>query len=271
MSDHPIKRLTVDALLPISLGIGVEVSWQVQDAFCRRPLSFDVLYGRTATDTFKVLERGLTDVTSWVDPIDRQGTLVLEPGYYALRVQDTATGEKWYSPPQASGSNWTNHDWRICREIVRQERVRLTKCRAGSRGFLVKARTVGEPCSCANPDTKQVYDPSCGNCYGTGFGQGYLPPIECYVDQNPDKAYRRLDPQQGLLSEILTTWRVLAYPRFEPRDFWVDANTGERWRIGSQIQTLAQRLSVPIIQQLQVTRLEPSRPEYNVPVGDGSG
>ena len=268
MADHPIKRLTVDALLPVSLGLGVEVRWQVRDNFCRRPLSFDVLYGRTASDTFKVMAKGLTDVTTWVDPVDRQGNLQTAFGLYALRVTDTKTGEKWYSAPQQAGSNWTNHDWRICREIVRQERVRLIKGRAGSRGFLCKAIAVGPACSCANPDTGDVYNPNCGDCYGTGFAGGYYPPIECYVDMNPQQAFRKLTDDQGLVSDTLISWRVLAYPRFEPRDFWVDANTGIRWRIGANIQTAAQRLGVPIIQQVQVDKMEQSRPEYSFVVGD---
>lgn len=263
----PINRIRVDALLPTLLGSGTLIEWEISDKYCSRDLEFAVLYGRSPTDTFQKL--GTTQDTYFIDTEERRGGVDTEV-YYAIVSRDDETDETWSSQPQRAGSNWGKQQWRLAREIVRQERVRLTKGAApGVRGYLCKRRNYGEQCSeCTDEHTGKVIDPDCGTCYGTGIVGGYYPPVEVFVDQNPDKVVRKLTQDQGMLKDSISSWRVLAYPRFETNDFFVDASQNLRYKIQPQVQTVGHISGIPIVQQVEVKLEERHSPIYEFPVTD---
>lgn len=266
MARQPIKRLVADAHLPSIMGGGVLVRWVPDELFpCSLgPLVYTVLVGTSPSDEFKKLAE-VQDDTQYLDQEDRAFTRA-QSVWYAIMTTDRQ-GTRYFSPPQKMGSVWRKREWLLAREIVRQAMVRLKRRRAGTRGFLLRRRLVGEQCTeCLDPDTGQVKNPSCATCYGTGLIGGYHPPIECYVDQQPEKIVIRLDPQQGILSEKTGVWSVLAYPPFSTNDFWVDANSGLRYRVQEQIATICHIESIPIVQQLQAEAEDLDDIIYQYPV-----
>jgi len=266
MFEAPINRIRIDALLPTVLGEGTLIEWEVDDKYQTRRLEFAVIWGRSPTDNFQKV--GATRDTWLVDSVERRQGTDTEV-YYAIVVRDRDTNEQWKSQLQRSGSNWSKLHWRIAREAVRQWNVRLTRgAVSGTRGYLVKRRNYGDPCpECVDPTTGKVQKADCVSCYGTGVDGGYYPATETIVDQNPDKMQRRLTTE-GALKERISTWQVLAFPRFEPNDFWVDAAQDLRYKIQSQVETVGHVAGVPIVQRVQVDLMERNHPIYAFPVAD---
>ena len=266
MFEAPIKRIRIDSLLPTVMGEGTLVEWEVDDKYCSRNLEFAVIWGRNPTDEFQKV--GTTRDTWIVDPVEHREGVDREV-YYAVVVRDRDTGERWNSLPQRSGSNWAKQHWRIAREIVRQWRVRLTRSSIpGTRGYLIKRRNYGDPClECRDEHTGKVLKTNCDVCYGTGIIGGYYTPMETMVDQNPEVVHRKLT-SDGMLKEKVSSWHVLAYPRFEPNDFWVDASQNLRYKIQSDIETIGHVAGVPLVQRVEVSLAERSSSIYNFPVTD---
>ena len=263
---QPVKRIVVDAHLPAIMGGGVLVRWVPEERFpcALGPLTYVVLVGDSPSAEFKKLAEIQGD-TQYMDTENRAFTRSLDV-WYAIMTVDR-NNKRYFSPPQRLGCVWEKREWLLAKEIVRQAMVNMKRRKAGTRGFLLRRRLTGDRCTeCTDPDTGQVMDPNCATCYGTGIIGGYHPPIECYVQQQPERIVIRLDPQQGLLSEKTGAWNVLAYPPFSPNDFWVDANSGLRYRIQEQIATVAHIESIPVVQQLQVEAEDLDDIIYQFPV-----
>lgn len=265
MAEEPIKRIVVDAHLPYSISNGVLVRWVLNGQFPARyhPLTHEVLVGDSPSARMQKIGQVVND-EEFLDDTRRDLTKNQDV-WYAIKTTD-ATGEVYYSRPQKMGSSWGKREWLIAREMTRQAKVRLIKRRAGVRGFHLRRRTSGVKCPCVDPDTGRVKDPNCPECYGTSFVGGYHPPVECYVDQHPEKVLIKLDAQQGLVSEKVSAWNTLAYPPFRPNDFWVDARNGLRYRIQENVATVAHLEGVPIFLQVQVKAENNSDPIYNFPI-----
>ena len=266
MGVEPIKRLVVDAHLPFAMGEGVVVTWVLDELFpCdRRPLLHTILVGDSPTAHFQKLGT-VEDGTEYLDTQKRTLTKALDVWYAVMTVDQL--DNKFYTPPQRVGSVWRKREWLIAREAVRQAKVRLINRRGGTRGFLLRRRANGTPCrTCTDPDTGKITLPDCPACYGTGITGGYYPPIECYVDPSPEQLLIKLDPSQGLISAKTSVWGVLAYPPFHPNDYWVDANSGLRYRIGEQVATTAHIENIPIFQQVQAEAEHLKHVIYTYPV-----
>lgn len=262
----PIKRIVVDGHLPVAYGDGVLVRWVVNEDFPpdRQPLTHTVLVGNSPTDNFSKIGVVEND-TQFLDDQKRVLTRTQDV-WYALMTVD-ARGERYFSPPQKLGTLWRKREWLIAREVVRQARVRLIKRRAGVRGFLLRRRVIGQPCPvCLDQDTGRIKDPSCLTCYGTGITGGYYPPFECYVDQNPEQLAFRIDPQQGMLTEKISTWACLAYPPFHPNDYWVDSASGLRYQVRETIAVTSRLENVPLTVQLQVEAENLNHVIYRFPI-----
>ena len=265
--EAPIKRIRIDALLSTVLGEGTLIEWEIDDKYCTRSLEFAVLFGRSPTDSFQKV--GSTLDTWFVDGTERRDGMDRE-AYYAIAVRDRDTNERWDSMPQRIGSNWGKYQWRMAREIVRQETKRMRKGAApGVRGLLFKRRNHGEKCTaCTALHTNKVEKVDCDICYGTGVVGGYYPGIEVWVDQKPERTVRKLTTEEGMIADVVSSWRVLAWPRFEANDFWVDASQDLRYLIQPQIATVGHIAGVAIVQQVDVKLEERKGPIYRVPVYD---
>ena len=262
----PVKRVTIDAHLPLAYGDGVLIEWVIDESFpCNwGPLTHTVLVGNSPSDQFTKLDEVFDD-TVYVDPVKRSLTTLLDT-WYAIMTVD-AKGKRYFSPPQKVASRWAKREWLIAREATRQAKVRLIKRKGGVRGFLLRRRVVGAPCStCLDPDTQRITDPMCEECYGTGITGGYYPAVECYVDQHPEKLVFKIDPTLGIITDKLGARNILAYPPFHPNDVWVTATTGLRYLVQETVATIAHIEGVPLFQQIQVEAAELNTAIYKYPV-----
>lgn len=261
----PIKRIVVDGHLPYSVSSGVLVRWVMNDKFPTRkyPLKHIVMVSDAPSGVMTTLGEGI-NIDEFLDGTRRDLTKH-QNVWYAIKTIDKE-GEVYYTPPQKLGCVWRKREWLLAREATRQSAIRLVKRRAGVRGFFLRRRTSGNLCECVDPDTGQVTDPDCPKCYGTKYEGGYHEPIECYVDQHPEKVMLKLDATQGMLSDKVAVWNVSAFPLFHPNDFWVDANSNKRYRIQENVAVIAHLEGVPLFLQVQVKLEDMGSPIYTFPV-----
>ena len=261
----PIKRLYIDAGVPVMSGVGIGLQWEISPEFRHRELSFDILFGHHPTDTFSKIAT-VEGVDQYLDT-ERRVFHDTMSTWYAIKTTDTVTGEFWFSPPQHAGAVWRKREWLIAREIVRQEQVRLERVRAGTRGYLLRRKSFGEECPvCVSPETHQVQDPSCPTCFGTGIVGGYYPASEVWLELQPERLLRRLDPDQGQLTHAVSSARVLAYPPVNPNDYWVSAKSNRRYRVQEGVTKLAQIDEEPLVLGFDVQIEHMNHIIYQVPV-----
>lgn len=269
MTDRVFKRITVDVHFSPIVSRQVLVAWALEPSFVEQgPYTFTV-YRADAPS------QDLADLTPVARVVDQpwaydNGLAALESThdvFYRVVLED-GNGRTYESQTAVGTSYWSRYDWTLAREIIRKETLLLQK-RAGVKGYLLKRRTFGDPCPCADPETEQLMDPDCEDCYGTPFKDGYYPPFVYWVLMNPTTSVVKLDADAGLLSASLETVRALAYPIPEPGDVWVHAHTDQRFVIQGEITALARHRGIDLVLQLQLSEADRSHPIYKVPIPCG--
>ncbi len=262
----PFKRLTIDAYFNVITQRRVLVMWAMGRSFTRPgPYTFTLQRGYALNDN-NFVDVAITVDQPWAydkAPIfPSKGTDV----FYRVKLV-TGTGEIFYSDTTQLGVDWGHYDWTIAREIIRKETLLLYK-RTGTRGWLLKRRLFGEPCTdpaCVDQVTGQILNPNCPDCYGTGIVGGYYAALEYWVTMNPTQRIKKLDVNLGVIAESMETVRALAHPSPDPNDVWVQANTNQRYIIQSDIVASARHRGVDLVLNLRLQERPTSDGIYLVP------
>ena len=160
----------------------------------------------------------------------------------------------YFSEPTGALGTLDRRSWRIAKEILRQELVRM-KQHAGQKGLLLKRRVTGEDCpTCLDYQTKEVKDPQCPDCWGTGKKCGYFFPIDCvWADIDP-KAYRiHRDGGQGrgTINDVIVKARMANTWMLSEDDIWVNMVTDDRYYI-HRVQNVAERRGVALAASVEM-------------------
>lgn len=262
---EPVLRVVADAHLSFLADGKVRVAWELTPEWAPKQcqLSYKVVVGDAPNAKMRTL--GTTTERFFLDPEDFN---LAGDRWYAVVTTDTKTNKRYYTPPQKAGMSWDRNDWRVAREISRAFHARLTKGRAGTQGYHIKRKQSGPVCAeCTDKDTGKVIDGSCPACYGTGIQGGYHAALPLMIDADPQKIVNKLDSTQGMLSDIITSFRSWAYPVISPGDYWVNARTGLIYKIGTTVGITAHLRMVPLIQQYHVTEEKTGHIIYTFPTG----
>lgn len=265
-ADRVFKRLAIDAHFSPVVDGSVLVEWALEKSFVsgvRGPFTFVLERGFAANDN---------DFTAVAQTVDQPWAYDNQPVFpqkgtdvfYRVRLID-GTGAEYVSQAQAVGVYWGRYDFSLAREIVRKEFL-LQRKRAGVQGWLLKRRLYGQACpDCVDPDTLQVTDPDCDTCYGTGVAGGYYDPFEYWVIMNPTQRLRKLDGDQGLLTETVETVRSLAYPRPTSNDVWVHYHTDQRYIVQGDVAAIARHRGIDLVLNLRLQERGRSEAIYRIP------
>jgi hypothetical protein len=257
------KRVTVDAYFNRITQNRVLVTWALERTFAEPgPYSFALFRGYSPTDDNWRL------VADTVDQPWLYDKAPVWPGkglnvFYRVQLVD-GNGRVYVSPATGGGVYWGRYDWSLAKEIIRKETLVQQK-RAGVKGWLLQRRYWGDPCACADPDTGQVHDPKCPECFGTTIVGGYYAPFEYWVIMDPTRRLAKLDPEQGLMVQNMETVRSLAYPRPQPGDVWVHSATNQRYAVQGDPAAVARHRGIDLILNLRIEELDRSHPVYEVP------
>ena len=256
------KRVSVDAYFNRVTQNRALISWALERTFAEPgPYQFALFRGYAATEDDWQLIAETTD-QPWLydkNPVwPGKGLNV----FYRVQLVD-GNGRVYVSAPASAGTYWERYDWSLVREILRKETM-VQRKRAGVKGWLLQRRYWGDRCDCTDPDTGQVRDPLCENCYGTGIIGGFYDPFEYWVIMDPSRRLAKLDAEQGLMVQNLETVRALAYPRPQPGDFWVHSGTNQRFIINGEAAAVARHRGIDLILNLRLEEVDRSHPVYGV-------
>jgi len=261
---NPFSRITVDTHYNVASQNKVMVSWALNREFINPgPYTFELYRMQSSNDTAPVKVASVVDQPFIYDS-QPKFTQSGKDIYYIVKLIDGKRAEFW-SMTATTQMYWEHHDWLLAREIIRKETMLLRK-KTGTKGWLLKRKQWGDPCPvCLDQVTQQVQNARCPTCYGTGFVGGYYAPVEFWVTMNATQRLMRLTPEQGVVAENVETVRTLAYPLVDPNDVWVHANTNSRYRVQSQIATLARHRGIDLLLSIMLEELPESSAAYLVP------
>jgi hypothetical protein len=183
--------------------------------------------------------------------------------YYRVVADDTV--EEHTSKPAHTLGGLTNRNYRLMKDVLRKEYLRLKKY-INLKGYLLKRKRHGEICTdCTDYDTGDVVNSSCPNCYGTKYVGGYYDAVEYYVDLTGTLSEKDVQIPLGEIDNRNRSARAVAYPQVETYDLWVDADKNKRYVI-RKVQSAVEFEGVPAVYTLEFRELQPTAIEFDVPL-----
>jgi hypothetical protein len=224
-----------------TIGFGSRVEWSLHPGFSDPgPYTFQLQAGRTGltnADDWEAIGLPAVDAFYMLDDTQRVFGKTNWTHYRVCLETPLAT---YFSPPIAADGDMSPQDRREWRTVITTW-LKLFKLRTGQDGYLLKRKLFGQPCpeSCVDFQTKEITDPECPTCYGTGFVGGYFEPAPCvYASLDPRVSHNERDAGQarGTINDALRVKAtMLGVPQVFENDVWVDKQTDRRWYI-HQIQ-----------------------------------
>lgn len=254
-------------VMPLIAG-GTRIAWELNDHFVATnppPHTFQLQVGRTANplaDDWEPVGVPATDTWFLIDDSQR---VFGKTQWTHYRICLATATQTLFSQPQPAYGFLDFREQRLYLEIIRKELLRFRY--TGQEGYLLKRKLYGLACaSCTDQQTGEVRDPDCPTCLGTGFMQGYFPPMECiFADVDPISRRDELDAGQmrGTINDIVTSARMLAAPHLNAEDVWVQRRGDQRWYVQRVIHT-SEMQGTPIVAKVELRLAPYSDSIYNV-------
>lgn len=246
------------------------VMWELLDTFTDpQPLSFQLQVGMTANPLADDWEDVGLPVENQYFAYDAEQRVWGKTNWTHYRVQVTTPRGVYYSLPTAGMGTLDRRSWRLAREIVRQRIVAYRFGPGGQQGYLLKRRWTGKPCTvCLDYQTKEVRNPNCPSCFGTGFECGYFFPMACvWAEMSPRARRTELDGGQsrGTIDDIVVKSEMVMTELMSEDDIWVNARTDDRWYIHKVTHT-AEIRGVPLVADVEMRVVPFSSIVYSIEI-----
>lgn len=220
---------------------GSRIEWRLHPRFNDPgPYSYRLEVGRTGlpeADDWEIVGSPAEDAYYLID--DEGQRVYGKTNWTHYRVVVSTPQGTYPSPPIRADGDLSSRDRRTWRTILKTWQ-RLLELRIGQEGYLLKRRLFGELCPNEDVDfqTREILDPHCDVCYGTGFVGGYYEPYPCFYAALDTRASHnnRETRSRGTVDDALRVKAtMLGVPQVFEGDVWVDKATDRRWYI-HQIQ-----------------------------------
>lgn len=248
---------------------GTRIMWTLSNLFNDpMPWTFQVQVGWSGSadaDDWTNVGPPLVNACYVIDPEKRSYAKGEQITHY--RVKLTTLTTIYYSEPTAQAGILSVRDWRLAQEIVRKERLRFRY--SAQDGYLLKRRVAGADCPlCLDLQTREVKNPYCPQCWGTGKACGYYYPVACiWADVSPMTRRRQIDDQatRGTVQDIVMSGRMLMLPLIDELDVWVSRKTDDRYFIQT-IRNAAELRGVPLIANVELRPAPFTDVVYTIPI-----
>ena len=210
------------------------VMWELLPTFTDPgPLEFQLQAGHTASnDADDWVDVGLA-VTDVYFAFDDDQRVWGKTNFTHYRLVLTTSLGVYYSTPVNGMGTLDRRSWRIAREKVRIKRRAMRIGDRGQKGFLLKRRWTGADCPvCLDYQTREVRNPQCLTCYGTGKKCGYYYPVGCvWAELGPRARRTELDGGQGrgTTDDVVVPAEMLMTDMLSEDDIWVSDVTDDRY------------------------------------------
>lgn len=260
----PFDRVVVSYLVKG----GTRVMWELVPSFNdERPLEFQLQVGTTANNDADDWEDVGLPVTDQYFAVDGEKRVFGKTQYAYYRLLLTSPQGQYVSDPVSLWGTLAQRDWRLAREVVRKE---LVAHKGSSQlGYLLKRRVTGVRCKrCLDHMTKEVRDPACPSCYGTGFQCGYYYPMACvWANMSPKTRRTELDGGQGrgTIQDVTVRARMTLIDLMTEDDIWVNRVTDDRYYV-HEVQHVAEWRGVPLVGQVELRPIPFSSIIYDIEI-----
>lgn len=248
------------------------VMWELLPTFTDAgPLEFQLQVGATASnDSDDWEDVGLPVVDQYFATDDEQRVWGKTNYTHYRLVLTTATGV-YYSTPVGGMGVLDRRSWRRARETIRSRRVAMRVGQNGQKGYLLKRRWTGEDCPvCLDYQTKEVRNPACPTCYGTGKKCGYYYPVSCVWAEISPRAHRtELDGGQGrgTINDVVVPSVMVMTDLLEEDDIWVADRSDDRYYV-HKVTHIEEERGVPLVAQVELRLVPFTSVVYTIPVPD---
>jgi len=242
---------------------GFTFGWLLKkEAVYTAPMTFTVQKSPTGFNAWQDLsEEGVTGVT-WTQAC-KQRLNKNDNLFYRIRGID-ADDKECFSPVKTALGDLDLKAYAYAKEIMRKEYLQMRGL-AGIEVELYKKMHDGIDClECRDPITKQIMDPTCEECNGTGFITGWHGPFTTFATFSVRKIHKK-QAQDGDFTEDdrLHQVRLLGSPAMLRGDMIVDTTNNLRYTV-NVINNLTELRRIAVIQDVAVSEIETSDVKYHV-------
>jgi hypothetical protein len=241
--------------------------WELLPTFTDpNPLTFQLQAGQSANPLADDWEDVGLPVVNQYFAYDPEQRVWGKTNWTHYRVIVSSVIGTYYSLPTGGMGTLDRRSWRLAREMIRQRLVGYRFGPGGQRGYLLKRRWTGQPCTrCLDYQTQEVRDPACPSCYGTGFECGYFYPMSCvWAELSPRAKHVNIETQaRGTVADIVIQADMVMIDLLSEDDIWVGAKTDDRYYVHN-VQNTAEMRGVPIAAQVELRPVPYSSAIYNI-------
>lgn len=175
--------------------------------------------------------------------------------FYRVKLQTAL--RTYYSPSITLDTSVDYRTWRIAREVLRKEKLRLSKYVGVPDAYLFKRKRFGTKCTrCADPLLDEPIDGKCPICLGTGKVNGYFSAIPLLIEFPVSNEIEKINiDYAGMTSQGTTqNCRVIGDPVVSQDVIW-DKGSGRRYIVHETTEAVTVR-SYNIVSNVNI-RLAP--------------
>jgi len=199
--------------------------------------------------------------------MDRTGMLVDQSKVYKYQVKGIEFDQDG-NPVQefvSDSVSWSgNLD--IVGLYVVDEHLFLYERVSGTPAMIFRRKRDGVRCSnCWDKILKRVTDSQCLTCYGTGYIEGYYPPIDAWMHFYPNPKTAGV-AQSGMMQNSVIDIEFTNYPEVRVGDVVVELKPNNFWRVDNSRFT--EKNKTIMTQKLGATMINRSDIEYSLQVPD---
>lgn len=246
------------------------IMWELLPTFAESgPFTFQLQVGETTNPNADDWENvGLPVIDQFFAYDFEQRVWAKENWTHYRLILSTPRGT-YYSPAIGGMGILDRRSWRIAREEIRQKLQSMRVGTGGQRGYLLKHRWTGEDCPvCLDYQTKEVRNPNCPSCFGTGKKCGYYYPVDCvWAELSPRSKHVELDGIQsrGTISDMSVMADMVMTELLSERDVWVGAKTDDRYYVHRVVHQVEVR-GVPVLAKVELRLIPFSSIIYSIPI-----
>lgn len=246
------------------------VMWTLMDDFTDDgPLEFQLQVGTTNNNDADDWEDVGLPVVDQYSATDDEQRVWGKTNFTHYRVKLTTSNGEYLSAPESGMGVLDRRSWRLARDMVRSKRQAMRVGDAGQRGYLLKRRWTGQDCPvCLDYQTKEVRNPQCTTCYGTGKKCGYFYPMSCVWAELAPRAKRtHLDEQRATVNDVVVSASMLMVDLLDEEDIWVADKTDDRYFV-HKVSHTAEMRGVPITANVELRLVPFTHIAYAIPIPD---
>jgi hypothetical protein len=256
-----------------TIEFGTRISWELRERFSAPgPYTFQLQVGRTGVVAADDWEDLGTPVVDTYYALDDEKRVFGKSQWTHYRVQLTdANGVVYYSQPVNAAGFLSYNAYQTATATIRQwrQRVRSRVNVTAVPIYVLKRRLYGTACTeCIDYLQQESNDSHCETCYGTGIIGGYFAPDSCqYLVPEPSNRRLKVDEQltRGTVDDQVMQGTILADPYVQQNDVIVMANTDDRYRIHTVVDTMLVA-GVPIFCKVELRLMPYSDIIYSVAI-----